>query len=96
MNGSVSNPSSLIGFLSENTNALTGSLSQPESISGTLNLPTIISPEVYDGSYEVIPEAHNEQILSTAHKLLTADVSVKEIPYYETTNPGGGYTVIIG
>lgn len=95
MNGTLDTPYSLIGTLSQ-PESLVGTLSQPESISGTLTLPTVISPDTYEGAYEVTPEAYNEQTLETANKLLTADVNVKEIPYYETTNPGGGYTVIIG
>ena len=43
----------------------------------------------YSGSYEVTPKAYDEQILETAHKYLTQDVTVHEVPYYVTSNPLG-------
>lgn len=49
----------------------------------------------YTGAYHVTP-SQEEQTLYTAQKILTGDVTVEEIPYYETTNESGGYTVIIG
>lgn len=51
---------------------------------------------VYEGEYVIIPLAREEQALPTAAHLLTQDVVVKEIPYYEVSNPSGGYTVNIG
>jgi len=40
--------------------------------------------------------AHLSQILRTNDKIMTDNVVVEPIPYYETTNDAGGYTVIIG
>ena len=51
---------------------------------------------IYDGDYVVVPMAWEQQSLPTSMKLLTQDVTVLEIPYYETTNLSGGYTVNIG
>lgn len=50
---------------------------------------------VYDGEYVVIPMAHEEQTLQTRAKLLTQNVRVTEVPYYEVENLSGGYTVNI-
>lgn len=55
---------------------------------------TSITPP-YTGSYEVTP-ATFEIELQTKGFRMTNNVSVLEIPYYETTNESGGYTVIIG
>ena len=55
------------------------------------------SPDSYDdyeGPYEVTPLLES-QTLPTGGKLMRADVEVEEIPTYRTTNPGGGYTVVI-
>lgn len=52
------------------------------------------APE-YEGEYEVIPKVI-EQKLPTANKLLTEDIKIKEIPYFETSNTSGGHTVFIG
>ena len=51
--------------------------------------------ERYDGDYVVTPSGE-EQILDTDRKIMRRDVTVEAIPYYETTNESGGYTVIIG
>lgn len=49
----------------------------------------------YRGDYEVTPRAES-QSLDTSGLRMMGDVIVSEIPYYETTNESGGYTVIIG
>lgn len=51
--------------------------------------------EQYDGDYEVTP-SRGEQILQTAYKVMSDDVTIKEIPYSETTNLAGGTTCYIG
>lgn len=48
----------------------------------------------YDGPYEVTPTAE-EQVLGTSRHLMREDVTVHEVPYHETTNESGGYTVSI-
>lgn len=50
----------------------------------------------YTGPTTVTPQARSDVVLDTSGKLMTDDVTVFEIPYYETTNPAGGYTAIIG
>lgn len=50
--------------------------------------------DIYDGSYMVIPSVE-EQKLQTAQKMMTDDVTVKAIPYYDVSNASGGTTVYI-
>lgn len=50
--------------------------------------------ETYNESYVVTPKVY-PQSLHTKNKLMKADVSVLEIPYYETSNLSGK-TVYIG
>lgn len=52
------------------------------------------APE-YTGDYEVTPLAASAVVLETNGKRMTDDVTVKKVPYYETSNPGGGYTAYI-
>lgn len=54
-----------------------------------------VGGELYEGEYEVIPR-FSEQTLPTTDKVLTEDVTVREIPYFETSNESGGTTVYIG
>lgn len=49
----------------------------------------------YEGEYNVTPLAFQETTLKTKDKKLNQNIVVKEIPYYETTNQGGGNTVYI-
>lgn len=51
--------------------------------------------DVYTGEYVVTPKAFEEQTLLTEHKLMADNVTVLEIPYYETSNEKGT-TVYIG
>lgn len=48
----------------------------------------------YEGSYQVTPKV-DEQILPTEKKLMTDDLTVEEIPIYESSNESGR-TIIIG
>ena len=50
--------------------------------------------EPYIGSYEVTPST-SEQVLATRRKTMGNDVTVHSIPYVETTNEQGGYTISI-
>ena len=56
----------------------------------------IIDRPSYTGPYEVTPMAFQSVVLGTRQKTLHNDVTIHEIPYYETTNQAGGYTAIIG
>lgn len=49
---------------------------------------------VYDGPYEAIPKVE-AQTLPTAKKLMTDDVTVQGVPFYEVSNDHGGNTVYI-
>ena len=57
---------------------------------------SIIDYDTYTGQYEVTPLPNVASILRTHNKVLKHDVVIQPIPYYETTNEAGGYTVIIG
>lgn len=48
----------------------------------------------YIGSYTITPKTNN-QTMETENKVMTNDVSILAIPYYETSNQSGT-TVIIG
>ena len=49
----------------------------------------------YEGSYEIDPKKA-AQVLSTKDRVLTNDITVLGIYYYEVTNDTGGKTVTIG
>lgn len=51
--------------------------------------------EPYTGPYVVTPKPHDEVVLETNGKRMTGDVTVLEIPYWETSNTSG-LTVYIG
>lgn len=67
-----------------------------QNVSGTVILPANLTRKEYLGSYTVTPKAEEDQVLETAGLEMRYNLKVKEIPYYETTNESGGYTVIIG
>lgn len=51
--------------------------------------------ESYTGDYEVIPQKES-QVLKTKDKLMSDDVTIKEIPFFEVSNLAGGTTCYIG
>lgn len=75
---------------------LSGTISSIRKLSGVISAPSGSFAPIYDGSYEITPLAFTETIMETEGKRMADDVSVSAIPYFETTNESGGYTVIIG
>lgn len=69
----------LNGRLSNSIPSLKGTLSKAESGKYT----------PYSGTYDVTPEAFNEQILLTANKYLDNNIIVRKVPYVETHNQDG-------
>lgn len=86
---------SLIGRMNPVGN-LSGRIGRPNDMSGNINIDPSPEIESYDGDYIVIPKAFTEQVLETKEKKMEDNVTVKEIPYYETSNIEGGSTVYIG
>ena len=76
--------------------SVTGTLSAQAGLTGALTVPMVAEAEYYEGDYDVTPIAFQSIVLGTRHKMMHNDVTVHEIPYYEVTNPAGGYTVNIG
>jgi len=71
------------------------SLTRPQVSIGIENvIINTTQGERYEGDYEVTPTAEG-LTLETAEKVMTDDLEIKAIPYYETSNPLGGYTVYI-
>ena len=84
----------LIGNL-KSSGQLSGFLNAQKGISGTLTIPSAAGVDVYGGPYEVTPKAYLDQTLQTAHKLMTDNVTVFKVPYYETSNLFDGKTAYI-
>ena len=82
LSGSVSAESTLAGSISCN-GGLAGKLSVTQEC------------EAYIGNYKVVPQAFNEQVLLTAHKVLAEDVTISKVPYWETGNTSNGMTAYI-
>lgn len=75
---------------------ITGSLSPPTTLTGSLIFATGGIPvDIYSGPYEVTPKAWNDQTLETEGLLMTDDVTVFKVPYYETSNVFDGKTIFI-
>ena len=58
--------------------------------------PLVPEDYLYDGEYRITPLPLVEQILQTSQTLLEQNIVVEPIPYAQTSNSAGGYTVIIG
>lgn len=58
------------------------------------NVTEYVGGEPYDGDYIVTPRVA-EQVMPTKEKVMLEDVTIRGIPYYETSNLSGGNTVYI-
>lgn len=82
----------ITGELSSIQDTIIGELTSLYYIEAEL---TMLSTEYYEGDYVVIPKME-QQKLATKDKTIRDDVTVEEIPVYQTENISGGFTVIIG
>lgn len=110
MDGNIINIENITGSLSEvggldgeiSNNEIIGSLSGGDEISGSLSETSDLNGDLahgfeaidYDGEYVVTPKS-TAQSLETKFKTMGNNVTVAEIPYYETANISGT-TVYIG
>ena len=69
--------------------SVSGSAAIPFKINGRIEYP------IYRGPTTVIPNLVTQTLMTDAH-VMPDNVTVKPIPYQETSNPAGGYTAIIG
>ena len=65
------------------------------NIGGLEDSVFIYQAPVYNGEYNIIPKAYDEQVLQTKEKTLLENVTVQKVPYYEVSNSSGGNTVNI-
>ena len=71
-----------------------GSITTTDVITANLQIPDAMPIDIYDGQYEIDPKAHAATILNTSGRMLLKDVTIRKIPYFETSNLSG-YTVYI-
>lgn len=96
ISSNISNIQQVTGEIQNiNLQSLSGNIITLPAISGQLSIGKSDYP-IYRGVYQVTPLAGLDIMLQTSNKLMQQDVIVNEIPYYQTSNLSGGYTVIIG
>lgn len=97
------NENILIGSVAiENSGVLNGSIKYDGILSGHLvkeatitgNVAIATGYDFYLGDYDVTPKIES-QILLTSNKVMSKDVKINGVPYYEVSNPQGGTTFII-
>ena len=76
-------------------NSLVGIIKIADRISGKIQRFIPEGFDIYSGEYVITPKPYDDQILETRGKLMINDVTVLQIPYYETSNTSG-LTVYIG
>ncbi len=77
-------------------NRLDGRCSLSDVLDGSA-LPILVTSEYeyYTGAYTVVPKAHEAITLPTHGLMMSDDVTVTKVPYYETSNIFDGLTVYI-
>lgn len=82
----------------KSTASIIGSLRTTAIIRGRVCMTTpIVMPDaqdVYEGGYDVTPKV-TEQIMPTASKYMTDNVTIRKIPVFKVHNNSGGTTVYI-
>lgn len=73
--------------------AIIGTIGNNPKIRGTVKVSAL---PYYEGDYTVTPRLNEAITLQTAQKAMSQNVTVTQIPMYQTENDKGGLTVIIG
>ena len=95
LNNNLSQSDKLEGSLSPDLE-ITGELSAIDNVvAGEITIPVAASIEDYKGSYVAVSKPFEVTILETEGLRMAQDVTIEQIPYYETSNESG-YTVYIG
>lgn len=98
VSANIANVHYITGKISDDQHNINCSITGDGEITAEIKLPKIIQNgdvDEYEGMYHVIPKAYEDQVLPTKNKVLYSDVTVAEIPTYETSNESG-LTFIIG
>lgn len=90
--GGIKALDSLSGTISAE-DTLRGKLSGDAGLKGSICVTK--EYDAYAGDYKVIPKAFDSQVLETANKVLKENVTVSEVPYWETSNESNGTTAYI-
>lgn len=99
----ISKVESLKGFLKLETEHLRGKLKPTISLRGIVQSEQNLSGTIsiiddyaeYKGNYIVVPKTES-QTLPTIDKVMSRDMTIASIPYYEVQNEKGGNTITIG
>lgn len=75
-------------FTLDSANNLSFSLGNDENMAFGISTPHVIDADVYDDAYEITPKTYTQK-LETKSKLMKDDITVLEIPYFETSNEDG-------
>lgn len=81
--------------MTEQAGTLRGKITAGATIRGKLAAPRYVGGVPYTGDYVVTPKI-TQQVLPTAQKTMTDDVTVRQIPRYDVSNAAGGVTINIG
>lgn len=84
----------------ERTNTFSATLAENDytfkaEMGSVHHLTKYIGGDVYEGDYVVKPKVE-KQTIPTKNKVLTENVEILSIPYFEVSNTSGGNTVFIG
>lgn len=88
----IAQEGTLVGIIKP-SGSLSGSIRPNANLIGRVAMS--VDHEYYIGEYDVTPKIKS-QVLETRDKLMSDDVTVRAIPFYEVSNPQGGTTFIIG
>ena len=81
----------------EYNNTITGIKSQIGQLTGEISIYSgETTKKKYEGSYLITPSTDQDVVLKTKDKLMTDDLTLKKIPFHETSNDSGGVTIYIG
>lgn len=81
----------------DQNNTITGTTSSIGQLVGEISIYSGESvKKKYEGDYTVIPSTDEDIVLETKDKIMTDDLTLKKIPFHETSNDSGGITVYIG
>ena len=93
LSGEITPRGSISGSLTAH-GSIVGEMSPRATIVGSLAMKGL-QGDVYEGQTYVVPRAYDNVVLETQYKLMNDNVTVSAVPFFETSNLSGGFTVYI-
>lgn len=94
ISGIIQNHGDITGIINGKLK-ISGEVNSEKQMTASISLFGDKEPIRYSGDHEFTPDTDEDYSVDTKFKMMSSNIVIKKIPYYETSNPSGT-TIYIG